>query len=349
MRMWSLNKRRRLLTGLSVLLLGVSTLLTGCGGKTASGSAGGQLELTELRYQGSVNSVTYPELAEDLGYLAPLKLKWVGNTISGPQDIQTAATGDVDFGGAFNGAIVKLIAAKAPVKAVIGYYGVDQNTYSGFFVTDDSPIKNPRDLIGKKVGMNTLGAHHEFMLKEYLHRAGLTNDEIKQVTLVVVPPVNTEQALRQKQIDVAVLGGILRDKALERGGIHPLFSDFDLFGTFTAGSYVMKQQFIKQNPNTVKKFVEATAKAIEWARTTPPEEVRARFEKIIKERGRNEDTSTIQYWKSTGVAGKGGLISEKEFTAWIDWLVSDGQLKEGQLKGKDLYTNEFSPFQNESK
>jgi hypothetical protein len=77
--------------------------------------------------------------------------------------------------------------------------------------------------------------------------------------------------------------------------------------------------------------------------------VKARFEKIIKQRGRNEDTSTIQYWKSTGVAGKGGLIAEKEFSSWIDWLVKDGQLKEGQITTKDLYTNQYNPFQNEAK
>jgi hypothetical protein len=34
------------------------------------------------------------ELAADLGYLGNLKLKWIGNTISGPQDIQAATTGD---------------------------------------------------------------------------------------------------------------------------------------------------------------------------------------------------------------------------------------------------------------
>ena len=53
-------------------------------------------EKLELRYQGWASKVLYPELAEDLGYLAPIKLKWVGNTISGPQDIQAAVTGDVD-------------------------------------------------------------------------------------------------------------------------------------------------------------------------------------------------------------------------------------------------------------
>jgi ABC-type nitrate/sulfonate/bicarbonate transport system substrate-binding protein len=309
-------------------------------------AASEKLETLELKYQGSPGTVTLAELAEDLGYLAPVKLKWIGNTTSGPQSIQATVTGDTDFGGAFNGAVVKLVAAKAPVTALFGYYGEDEKTWNGYYVLDGSPIKGPRDLIGKKIAMNTLGAHHEFMVKEYLHRAGLTNDEIKQVTMVVVPPANGEQVLRQNQVDISTLGGIYKDKALERGSIHPLFSDLDLFGVFTAGSIIMTNKFIKANPNTVRKFVEANAKAIEWSRTTPREEVIARMEKIAKERGRNEDSSNIKYWKSFGIAGKGGVITEKEFSVWIDWLVKDGQLKDGQVKAKDMYTNEFNPFKD---
>jgi ABC-type nitrate/sulfonate/bicarbonate transport system substrate-binding protein len=335
-----------------ILILTASILLVGCGKKdtsTASADNGGAPEVTELRYQGSVGTVTFPELAEDLGYLAPLKLKFIGNTISGPQDIQATVTGDIDFGGAFDGAIVKLISAKAPIKSVISYYGSDENTWIGYFVLDDSPIKSARDLIGKKIAVNTLGAHSEFVIKEYLHRGGLTADEIKQVTLVVVPPVTSEQSLRAKQIDVAQLGGLLRDKALERGDIHPLIKDIDLFGHFSAGSYVLTNKFIKANPNAAHKFVEATAKAIEWARITPREEVIARFEKMINGRGRKEDASAVKFWKSTGVAGKGGVIADKEFDTWIDWLVKEGTLKQGELKAKDLYTNEFNPYLNEQK
>ncbi|MEW9699778.1 ABC transporter substrate-binding protein [Paenibacillus sp. SI8] len=341
---------RKLICAAFILLLTSSLVLVACGKKDASASAsGGTPEVTELRYQGGVGSVTYPELAEDLGYLAPLKLKFIGNTISGPQDIQSVVTGDTDFGGAFNGAIVKLIAAKAPIKPVIAYYGVDEATWTGYYVLDGSPITSAKDLIGKKIAVNTLGAHHEFVIKEYLHRAGLTPDEIKQVTLVVVPPVTTEQTLRAEQVDVAALGGVLRDKALERGGIHPLFKDKDLFGIFSAGSYVLTNKFIKTNPNASHKFVEATAKAIEWARTTPRSEVIARYEKIIQARDRKEDASTVKFWQSTGIAGKGGLISDKEFNTWISWLEQEGVIKKGQLQVKGLYTNEFNPFLNEKK
>ncbi|MFD5066090.1 ABC transporter substrate-binding protein, partial [Streptomyces sp. NPDC058394] len=253
-------------------LLGISAAAVSCGTATA-GSGGSGAQIKTLKYQGSVGAVTLPELAADLGYLEDLKLEWVGNTISGPQDIQSAATGQTHFGGAFNGAIVKLASSKAPIKAVISYYGVDEHSYSGYYVLEDSPIRSARDLLGKKVGMNTLGAHSQAVLDIYLSRNGLAKADSSKVESLVVPPVNTDQVLRQKQIDVGVLGGILRDKAVAAGGIRPLFSDFDLLGKFSAGSYIMTERFIKQNPDTARTFVTGVAKAIEWARTTPREEV----------------------------------------------------------------------------
>lgn len=333
------------LATLAALLL---LLSSGCSRSDAASTgkdrAAPEFELDKLRYQGFAGQVTYPELAEDLGYLAPLQLDFVGSTISGPQDIQTVVTRDVDFGGAFNGAVLKLMAAKAPIRAVMGYYGVDDQTWGGYFVLENSPIQSARDLIGKKVAVNTLGAHHEFVLREYLTRNGLSKEEIAQVTLVVVPPVNAEQAVRQGQVEVAVLQSVLRDKALERGGLRRLFSDHDLFGKFTAGSYVMTHEFLRERPRAARHFVQATARAIEWARTQPREVVLARLESIVNRRGRAEDASAVKYWRSTGVAGTGGLIRDSDFTMWIDWLVKDGQLGENQLKLEDIYTNELNPY-----
>ena len=330
----------------AVLLSTLATVAAtaGCGTSNRASASGGQA--TELRYQGWVGQVTLPELAEDLGYLGSVRLKWIGNTISGPQDIQAATTGDVDFGGAFNGAIVKLAAAKAPIKAVIGYYGVDADYFNGFYVLDNSPIRSARDLIGKKIGVNTLGAHLEAVVKTYLARNGLTDAEVKRVQLVVVPPVSTEQALRAGQIDVASLSGILKDKASERGGIRELFTDYQLLGAFTAGSYVVRTDFIKRNPDTVRAFVTGTAKAIQWTRTQPRDVVIARFQDIVRKRNRNEDATALKYWKSTGVAGAGGVITDKEFTTWIDWLTRDGELKGKQISANTLYTNEFNPYRN---
>jgi ABC-type nitrate/sulfonate/bicarbonate transport system substrate-binding protein len=157
--------RRSLWTGgAAVAATMLCSIITRAPGALAHGEQTGSDEVPVLRYQGWASRVIFPELAADLGYLAPITLKWVGNTISGPQDIQAAVTGDTDFGGAFNSAIERLVAAGAPIKAVIGNSGTDKDTWPGLYVLSGGAINGPRDLLGKKITVNTLGAHDEFMI-----------------------------------------------------------------------------------------------------------------------------------------------------------------------------------------
>ncbi|MEE2521101.1 ABC transporter substrate-binding protein [Pseudarthrobacter sp. J75] len=315
--------------------------VSGCGGDAEAGAGGSQgSEVKELRYQGWANTVTLPELAEDLGYLGDVKLKWVGNTTSGPQDIQSAATGQTDFGGAFAGAVVKLIEAGAPVKAVVNYYGQDEETFNGFYVKEDSSIRSARDFIGKKIAVNTLGAHADAVISTYLRKSGLSADEAKQVQLVPLPPNDTEEAIRRGQVDAGSLGGVLQDKALAAGGLRSVFSDTEFFGTFAGGPYVLSNDFIARNPNTTRTFATGVAKAIDWAGKTPREEVIARFTRIVKERGRNESTEALQYWKSAGVPDA-GAIKDEDFTRWAEWLTSSGIVTK-DLTPANYYTNEFN-------
>lgn len=331
---------------LTVALAG--SILVGCSSsdeKVATNDREKAKEDTVLQYQSSPGSVSFPELAEDLGYLENFKLEKTGNYTGGPESIQLTATGETDFGMAFNGAIIKSVSKNVKIKSVVGAYGSDKTSNIGAFVLEGSSIKSPKDFIGKKVGVNILGAHLEFVTKDYLRKGGLTEDEIKEVTLVTVPPANAEQTLRNKQIDVVLLQSIAKDFALERGGVVEVFNDVDVFGAeFTAGNYFFTQEYIEENPTTVKGFTEGVAKAIEWARTTPKEEVIARFEKIVSAREGNEPTQNLKFWKSTGIAQEGGVITDAEYDVWIKWLEKNGELKEGQIKATELYTNEYNPY-----
>ncbi|OLT32027.1 ABC transporter substrate-binding protein [Actinomadura sp. CNU-125] len=331
------------MSALTVAAIGAPVAATAAGCGTAAGRA---RRTGTLRYQGWTGTVTLPELAADLGYLGEVELEWVGNTNSGPQDVQTAATGEVDFGGAFNGASVKLQESGAPLTSVIGYYGTDEKYYNGFWVPEDSPIRSPRDLMGKKVGMNTLGGHAQAVLDLYLRGKGFTSEEVGKVRPLAVPPVALEQSLRQGQIDVAALSGIFQEKAKDNGGVRSLFRDLDFLGTFTAGSYVFRDDFIERNPDTVKAFTGGVARAIEWSRGRPREEVIDRLTRILESRGRNENADALKYWLSWGVAGKGGLMSDREFTTWSEWLADVGQIPEVTVKPADIYTNEFNPYAN---
>ncbi|MFE4461527.1 ABC transporter substrate-binding protein [Nocardia tengchongensis] len=318
-------------------------LLTGCAKTDAGTTADGK---TVLRYQGSTGQVSAFELAADLGYFTKIDLHWEGDTTSGPANIQAAATKQVEFGSAFNGAVIKLIAGGAPVTSVLSSYGADELNFTGYFVRDDAHITSARDLIGKKVGVNTLGAHHEFITRQWLHDQGLSDAEIKQVQLVVLPPANTEEALRNGQIDAAALGGVFRDTAIGRGGVHPLYTDKDLFGQFDYGTYVFRNDYLKSHADAVADFVQGTARATRWLQVTPRDEVVARFADIIHKRGRNENTSLLQYYKSSGIPVPGGVVAERELQIWIDWLVRNGELPAGKLAAKDLYTNKDNPYAN---
>lgn len=338
------------MTALSALVAAVavgSATLTGCGSSQSAESENG---VTTLRYQGWSNQVTLPEVAESLGFFdGKVKLNWVGNTISGPQDIQSAATGQTDFGGAFGGAVAKLVSAGAPIKAVINYYGGDDKTFTGYYVPDNSPITKPADLVGKKIGVNTLGGQNEADVHNQLKKDGLTQEQIKSVQLVPLPPPNTEDALRKGQLDAAALGAQFQQRALANGGIRPVFTQLDAYGQFNGGQYVFRNDLIAKNPDAVKAFTTGVAKAIDWEKSTPRDQVIKKQEEILAARKRpNEDNSSLKYWLSVGVPAEHGAIADSDFDKWEDWLRDTGAI-DGKLDTSKLYTNEFNGLASDKK
>jgi ABC-type nitrate/sulfonate/bicarbonate transport system substrate-binding protein len=324
------------------LVLGLSA----CGGgssATADGSSGG--ETTTIRYQAAAGTISPLEIADALGYLGNLQIKSVGDVTGGPESIQAVATGQADVSSiAFDGSIVKAIAAGANVKAVVGAYGSNKLSYAALYMLAGSPIKTAKDLIGKKIGVNTLGANEEAFIKLWLKKEGLSADEIGEVQFVVIPPVNAEEALREEQLDGVVLGGALAELAVSNGGVTPIAKDIDVLGDYTGNSLVMNDDFTESNPETTATLVSGLAKAIAWLQTTPRAAVIKEAEKVAVERGRPEDKESLKFWKSQGVANKGGVIEPKEFSTWIKLQEEEGELQSGQVTLADAYTNQFNPY-----
>lgn len=342
------TSRRAVLLGLAGFA--TTSALAGCAlpSSDAAGSGSSASGKVTLRYQGWANTVTFPELAEDLGFFAVVRLKWVGATISGPQDIQSVATSQTDVGGAFTGAVVNLVEAGSPITGVVNYYGSDKRSYQGFYVKKGSAIKGPKDLLGKKVAVNTLGGHAEAAVDTWLTDAGLSQAEVKQVQLVVLPPNDTEQAIRRGQVDVGILSGVLQDRALAADDIEEIVRDTEILGhEINGGQYVLRNDFIEDNPEATRDFATGVAKAIEWARGHSREEVIARYTKIIEGRDRNESTEPVTHYKSPGVAARGGVISDTDFTQWEGYLVRRGIVDEGSLDPSAYYTNEYNDLAKE--
>jgi ABC-type nitrate/sulfonate/bicarbonate transport system substrate-binding protein len=333
--------------------LALAAGLAACGSDSSSATAttkdSSALEATTIRYQQITGWVTPLELAEQLGYLRGLTLKSIGDSQGGPQDIQFVATDQIDVGLTFNGALVKAVQSGARVKAVIGSYGVDKDYYAGYYVRADSPIRSARDLIGKKVGLNSLGAQQEAVLDEWLRRGGLDKDEVAKVERVALPPGFTDQVVRKGLVDLVVLRGIVQADALSRGGIRELFSDYDLYGDFTAGTLVMNPRFIAEHPNTTRHLVAGVAKAIDWVQTHPRKDVIALAIAVARQHDRPNDVATLKYWKSLGIAQRGGVVAFEDVDRWRRWLEDTGAIPKGSVDSKDVFTNEFNPYASGAK
>lgn len=279
--------RRSALSGLAGLA-GLAATASLAGHVQPSHAAGGS---RVVRYQGWPQQVLFAELAQDLGYLPTAELKYIGNTTSGPQDIQTVATGDSDIGHAFSGAVIKLVEAGIPIRGASNYYGSDEETYVGLYSSLGGPVQNPLDLVGKTVGMNTLGAHSEAFIFQLLEHAGASEKQVKDVTLVPIPPSDIEISIERGHIDAGVVDGIAQDVAREHGTLREVARDVDLFGEFPAGQMVMRQDWIDQNPRLAREVAHGTDRAIRWATEQPRQTVVDRMVEIVSSRNRGEDPS----------------------------------------------------------
>jgi ABC-type nitrate/sulfonate/bicarbonate transport system substrate-binding protein len=335
-----MSKGTRLRAGAAAAVLLVAGSVTGC---SASGADG---ETKTIRYQTNAGLVDLSELADALGYFegTGIKLERVGDVQGGPESLRAVATDQVDYGGAFNGAIAKLASTGAPITAVVSYYGSDDNVNSSLLVKKGSGIDGAEDLIGKKVAVNTLGANAEAIIDTYLEEEGLSQDEIDEVTLVPLPSINAEAALREGQVDGAYLFGSLKEVALGNGGLEEVVSDTELVGPYNGGSYVLSDRFIKENPTTTKDFIGAIAKALDYSQTHSVDEVREVMKKYLEEHGRGDFAAALDLWKGTGVPSKGGVISDEDFNLWLDWLEAEGEVDTGSIKPSEIYTNEYNPY-----
>ncbi|PAK38015.1 sulfonate ABC transporter substrate-binding protein [Peribacillus simplex] len=132
-------------------------------------------------------------------------LKEVGYTVdwtefpAGPQLLEALNVGSLDFGHTGEAPPIFAQAANAPLV----YIANQPANPSGeaIVVQKDSPIKNVKDLKGKKVGLNK-GSNVHYLLVRALEEAGLT---LGDITPVYLPPADARAAFEGNQIDAWVI------------------------------------------------------------------------------------------------------------------------------------------------
>lgn len=266
----------------------------------------------------------------------------------GTVTMQALLAGNIDVAGGSISVWVNAISKGAKVKLLLPGSATEKPEHSGILVLEESNIHTIKDLVGKKIAVNVLGAEADFIIRTFLKQNGLS---INQVELVVVPAENQEQVLRSKQADAVAWttsGGAQFDRTLDKGGVRriPGTSSFETRGNLPllTTSEGFREDFVREHPGAVRKYLKAVdgARWIVWeAYQKDPDRVRAAYAEISQEKGGNP--AQAKYYRGPRWSPENQFIADRDIQFWIEKFTEEGILKPGQIRPSDIYTNELNP------
>jgi sulfonate transport system substrate-binding protein len=340
----------------SVLILAVSFLLTivvaatGCGSTPSSNQANsdkpkfvnGKLTKEFHLKVPSQSSFNEMSIGDRLGFFKEVGLiiDYTGQ-INGSMLAQSVIKGDNHLfasGHAMTIASARQAGAKLKIVLQGSFDNPDvDKIHLTWLVREDNNIKSAKDLIGKKVAINYLGSCAELLFSEYLRQNDIDRD---QVTFVVMPDNQAEQALRQGMIDVAGMHSTFQMVARNRGGVRVLITSYEIgaaAGNGPGSSYSVRafsEDFIRDNPDVVKAYIAATVKTQHW--------INNHYDEALK---MSADEFKIDPKEVAGnVYPRENAIDPEKINFWIKLMEQNHFIQPGSVDASTLYTNNFNPY-----
>lgn len=279
-------------------------------------------------------------IAEAKGFFKEqgITIERTGQSLGGPDAITQVVSRGVDISGAAAEPIINAIASGVKIKGIAsGPEYIEEMPHMRWFSLKDSGITTAKDIIGKKIGVDTLGDCSEFTQYKHFEVEGI-KDYKGKVEFVVIPPAQLEQALTQRQVDVVILHQPFQGKAKKNPKFFHLFTDLHATGkAYPYPNFFTTEKLIKEKRDLVRAFVAAIAKTADWNNAHHEEANRIVAPKI------GVPPEMVQYMEGQHW-GEHALITEKGTQMILDLLIGGDSLKKDQVKATDVYTNEFNPF-----
>jgi len=251
---------------------------------------------------------------------------------------QLVANGRAQIAYADAVAVMQLIAKGAPMKIVATVY---QSNPNAVMALKKKGIKSVKDLKGKKVGVPS-GSSQTTMLPLLLKANGLTESDINMIDMPVASMV---PALLQEQVD-AVLGSIdaYQIQAESQGAQLDVYRFADHGVPTVSTSIFASNDYLKSNPEIVKKFVAATLKGWSFALDHPDQAIKD-VKKVFPETNQKFATSELAAITPLFCSGGAKYIGKAEEALWSksqDLLAEVKLLPAGQ-DPKSYYSYDFLP------
>jgi ABC-type nitrate/sulfonate/bicarbonate transport system substrate-binding protein len=294
-------------------------------------------------YEVRIPDSSYPALtyiqyiADDLGYFEEEGIKAVfTGIISSTQEAIAVVNKDNDVGGKHVNGLLQVLEAGGSLRAVVASPQTSADSpHMEYLVLDDGPIKEPQDTAGKRVGVTGISGCNEYISLALVEKYTRVADARGTFEFINIPIGNEETVLRNGEADIVGLHGHV-PSIFANGNVRVLYTDWDVWEDVGgACPYYMRNTFIDNNPEAVKGYVAAIARAANFMNEHPDEAKKLQAQHT----GVPLDTVSILYQSPDGI------IKPKTITHWIDMLSAHGELSKvgTEIKVEDTYTNDFNP------
>jgi NitT/TauT family transport system substrate-binding protein len=256
-----------------LLALAFAAGAAGCGDDDDGGGGGGEGEPATLNVGViPIADVAPLYLGMKKGFFEEEQLTIKPQLAEGGAAITPAVvSGDFQIG--FSNTISLLIAASQDLPVEIISQGVlggksEEEAWADLLVLKDGPIKEPKDLEGKTIAVNTLKNICEVTIKASLEEEGVAVDKLE---FAEVPFPDMNAALEAGRVDGAcvVEPFVSQGKAGKARGIDPFY--VRTAPDLTVATYFTSTQYAEENADVVDRFVKAMNRSLTYAQSHPDE------------------------------------------------------------------------------
>lgn len=229
-------------------------------------------------------------LQEKLG--DEVNVEWVAFN-AGPAEVEACFAGDIDIG--FIGPVP---AATANVKSNGDFVIISGATNGGtvLIARKDANIKTVKDLAGKNVSVPQLGNTQHLLLLELLKENGLAPvSEGGDVNVIEAQNADVTNLITGKDIDAAIVPepwGTTIMKADET----EIIVDYDEFHNgeeYSTAVVIVNKDYMEENPDNVKAFLEAHFETTEYIVQNPEEAGKIMNEQLDADTGKKLESGVI--------------------------------------------------------
>jgi NitT/TauT family transport system substrate-binding protein len=258
--------RARILAALVVLIAAA-----GCGGDGDEPASGDETTTVKVGLIPIVG-VAPVYLGVERGYYRDERLKLdIELSAGGAEIVPSVMSGSLDFG--YSNTVSLLAAADRglPVRLLTG--GVigapdRRRAWSQIMVAQDSDIRTPADLAGKTIAVNTLKNIADTTTKESLVKNGVDPSQVK---LLEIDFPDMPAALKAGRVDAIFEVEPFVTAARAQGARALLPPYVETRPSLPISNFFATERYIGENRDVVKRFVRATTRSLDYARSHPQE------------------------------------------------------------------------------